>query len=630
MTTEVKFSGRTYGKSQQESAASKAFDEVFSKPKAKNMKWGNASFVKPRTDEENEPKRAKIEEPSDPFSFEFDGDRSPDKKRRIQPVQRGANQPAVRYVVPSTTQPAVRIKTDLQEDDEDDLVVRRAPTKTYTKKSSRKVKLENDSSQQKIDSFIKKRQNSEEDTTDLSQNTDLSQEIAQSSEEISEDIDTDLYIEKDDGSSVDVKDTSFIKNEEDDIFKKRKKDDDNEITVRFRSRYLDPDVYSKFTENVSPRDPVGRLSNSKVVHSNVLKHDAGTTLIVVCSPKVETDIKHTNVETKYFNKTEKKTERKTRSKTKAQESQKEQTDPKEKQADNLPQGGQIDNQSASQEENMEVESSADALINISQESEQAAMAIATPVVVQSEPSSQVSEPVDSSSAGSQEKTDSPGPSILTSQSSSGSSLPKIIIRNKRTVTTVSKEKPVVSENKVVTAGKKVVIIENKQITDENKQVTSSNKVVIGEKRPVTGENKIEAGDKNKTEDKTSMGRGKYFMNVNKSSVTALTPQTQAPARKYHRIFRSRNKALPESSQETTSSQPESQSATTTPDNSQRSEGEGETSGVGSQESDLSGQSQQSSQEESQSQQTGSGQEDQDVGKTTFTVQNLLAFKNILK
>ena len=615
MTTEVKFSGRTYGKSQQESAASKAFDEVFSKPKAKNMKWGNTSFVKSRVDEENEPKRAKIEEPSDPFSFEFDGDRSPDKKRRIQPVQRGANQPAVRYVVPSTMQPAVRIKTDYQEEEEEDLVVRRAPTKTYTKKSSRKVKLENDSSQQKIDSFMKTRKNSEEDATDLSQSTDLSQETAQSSEDISEEIDTDtdLYIEKDDGSSVDVKDTSFIENDEDNIFKKRKKDDDNEITVRFRSRYLDPDVYSKFTENVSPKDPVGRLSNSKVVHSNVLKHDAGTTLIVVCSPKVETDIKHTNVETKYFNKSEKKTERKTRSKTKetTQESQKEQKGPKEKQVENPPQGSEIDNQPVvSQEENMEVESSANTLPNNSQESEQTTtMTIATPVIALSEPSSQVSEPVDSSSTASQETIDS--------QSSSGSSLPKIIIRNKRTVTTISKDKPVTGENKVVPGSNKVVTFENKSITGGNKEVTgeiklvtNENKQVAGDNRLITGDKKADGGDKNKIVEKLTVGKGKYTMSVNKSSVTVITPSV--PTRKYHRIFRSRNKALPESSQETTSSQLEPEIVTTTPHSSQRSEGESETSGVGSQETDMSEQSQQSSQEESQA--TGSGQEDQDVGK----------------
>ena len=561
MTTEVKFSGRTYGKSQQESAASKAFDDVFSKPKATNMKWGNASFVKSRVDEENETKRAKIEEPSDPFSFEFDGDRSPQKKRRIQPLPRTVVQPAVRYVVPTTTQPAVRIKTDLHDDDDDDLVVRRAPTKTYTKKSSRRVKLENDTSQQKIDSFMKTRKNSEEDTTDLSQSTDLSQETAKSSEDISEEIDPDLYIEKDDGSSVDMKDTSFLENEEDNIFKKRKKEDDNEITVRFRSRYLDPDVYSKFTENVSPKDPVGRLSNSKVVHSNVLKHDAGTTLIVVCSPKVETDIKHTNVETKYFNtgKSERKTERKTRSQAKeaTQESQKEKENTTESEVDNRPE--------ASQEDDMEVESGANALPNNTQEPEQTAMTV-TPDITQPQPCSQVSEPVESSVTASQE---------IAGSQSSGSDLPKIIIRNKRTVTTVSKNKPVTGDNKADTGDKSNVTVENTNALGGSKT---------------------------------------YTMTVNKSAVKVM-PAT--PPRKFHRIFRSRNKAVAESSQEAPSSQPEPPSVTTTPDNSQRSDGGSETSGAGSQEMDVSEQSQQSSQEESQP--TGTEQEDQDVGKSTIKI-----------
>lgn len=565
MTTEVKrFSGRTYGKSQ-ESSASKAFDEVFSKPKATNMKWGNASFVKSRIEEENEPKKSVIEEPSDPFSFEFDGDRSP-KKRKIQPSVRPVVQPAVRYLVPSTTsttQPAVRIKTDLHDEDENDLVVKRAPVKTYTKKS-RKVKLENDKSQTKMDTFVKPSKNSEEDITDVSQET------PQSSEEMAEEMDDDLYIENDDGSSVDVKDTSFLETEEDNIFvKKEKPKDTDEITVRFRSKYLDPDVYSKFTENVSPKDPVGRLSNSKVVHSNVLKHDAGTTLIVVCSPKVETDIKHTNVETKYFNKTE----RKTRSQTRDQSPRKKQIE-KETAAESQS-GSQPEK---SQEERLAVESLAAGESNDLQGSKQSEKTV-TLVASGSEPSSQTSELTVSSVPTTQNGPDS--------QSSSGSDLPKIVIRNKRTIVAAT-------NNNVVTTDKATVnkttslTVSNGSAASLPTSKSSANSLATSKVSANTT-----ASSKSSTNTVTASRSGAFTMTLSKESVTS------APARKFHRIFRSRNKGLVESPQEVTNSQPEPSKVETTPDNSQRSEEVIEASVSDSQDITMSEQSQESSQEEVQ-------------------------------
>lgn len=554
MTTEVKFSGRTYGKAQ-ESAASRAFDEAFSKPKATNMKWGNASFVKTRVDEENEAKKIKIEEPSDPFSFEFDGDRSP-KKRKIQPIAaRTVVQPAVRYVVPTTTtQPAVRIKTDLHDDDDNDLVVKRAPIRTYAKKSSRKVKLENDSSQMKMDTFVKPSKNSEEDTTDLSQET------TESSEEPPETEDTgdDLYIEHDDGSSADVKDTSFLETEEENIFSKKRKgpsDGTEEITVKFRSKYLDPDVYSKFTENTSPRDPVGRLSNSKVVHSNVLKHDAGTTLIVVCSPKVETDIKHTNVETKYFNKTEKYL--RTRSQARQESSQAEKSQ----------------DESQSEKDQTEKESMDDANPSDTQESEQTESA--TAAVTESE----VTESPVVSGANNQETVDS--------QSSTGSELPTIQLRKKRTAAAASKSsKKTTVDAKVKNGVPADASKSNGTATDIDKNVVP----VVANKDNVSvnsAETFVNSADK---------VANTAAVNINSTEKVKAAAPTQ---RKFHRIFRSRNKPLQDSSQETPpNSQTGSSSVETTPDNSQRSEGTTDSSQT-SADADVSEQSQTSSQDEVQ-------------------------------
>ena len=565
MTTEVKFSGRTYGKAQ-ESAASRAFDEAFSKPKATNMKWGNASFVKTRVDEENEAKKKKIEEPSDPFSFEFDGDRSP-KKRKIQPVAaRTVVQPAVRYVVPTTTQPAVRIKTDLHDDDDNDLVVKRAPIRTYAKKSSRKVKLENDSSQMKMDTFVKPSKNSEED------NTDLSQETTESSEEPPETEDTgdDLYIEHDDGSSADVKDTSFLETEEENIFSKKRKgpsDGTEEITVKFRSKYLDPDVYSKFTENTSPRDPVGRLSNSKVVHSNVLKHDAGTTLIVVCSPKVETDIKHTNVETKYFNKTEKYL--RTRSQARQESSQ----------AEKSPDENQSEKDQATEKEPVD-----DAIPSDTQESEQTESA--TAAVTESE----VSESAAVSGANSQETIDS--------QSSTGSELPTIQLRRKRTAAAANKS------NKKTTIAAKVKNGVSADASRSNGTATVVDKNVVPD---AANKGNVSVNSTDTVENSADKVAKTAAVNVNSAKTAAVNinstdkvAKVAAPTqRKFHRIFRSRNKPLEDSSQETPpNSQTGSSSVETTPDNSQRSEGLTDSSQT-SADADVSEQSQTSSQDEVQ-------------------------------
>ena len=508
MTTEVKrYGGRTYGKSQ-ESSASKAFDEAFSKRKATNMKWGNASFVKSRDDEEeNEAKKVKIEEASDPFSFEFDGDRSP-KKMKIQPSPRPVVQPAVRYLVPTTTQPAVRIKTDVRDEDDDDsdLVVKRAPVKTYTKKSSRKVKLENDKSQPKINTYAKPSKTNEEDITDISQET------TRSSEEPMEDTDDGLYIEKDDGSSADVKDTSFLETEEEEnIFAKRPKDGKDEITVRFRSRYLDPDVYSKFTENTTPKDPVGRLSNSKVVHSNVLKHDAGTTLIVVCSPKVESEVKHTHVENKYFNKTE----RKTRSQAKTDPPRE---TPTEKEKDPFEMGDDeevADNSGKAQQ----LEQTA----AVTEPRVTEAEVPATPVIPQPKPTTEL-------------------PGIET-------------FRHTRNVASINRQElnsaPVVSSAVSTTVTSNSV--DNTGTADQDKNSPSISTVA-----------QEKSNGSSETANKTNVN------NANKTSVINNSKAAPPPQRKYHRIFRSRNKGLVESPQETVRSETETSSMEETPDNSQKS------------------------------------------------------------
>ena len=317
MTEVRRYGGRTYGKSgRDQSSSSQAFDEIFSKAKPTAMKWGNASYSKPRMDEGPDTKRAKVdsEESSDPFSFDLDSDKSPKKKRRTifsNLTSRGmVLQPAVRLIAEAKS--PFQKPTALDDGVEEDLTLKKGNVnRTYTRGAGRKIKEEHEVSQLKMDSHLTCAKSSKNILD--SNSVESSEESPSTSKEQSESIDDfeeledGLYIEKDDGSSFDVKDESFmLQDENEDIFKRPKPGPQfmsvgEEVTVKFRSRYLNPAVYSKFTESITPKDPVGRLSNSKVVHKNVLKHDSGTTLIVVCSPKVDDEgIKQSNTQIKYF------------------------------------------------------------------------------------------------------------------------------------------------------------------------------------------------------------------------------------------------------------------------------------------------------------------------------------------
>lgn len=306
-----RFSGRTYGKAQpQESAASKTFDDVFAKPKP--TKWGNVSYVKPRVDADGLDKKQKAdaEEEQDPFSFEFDCDRSPKKRQTKLHTKTVVMQPAVRITSsgnkpPPTKQAAKSVFDDDEDGMGDVLTVKKGNVRTYSNRAGRSIKQEVDEDPVKIEPHGKRGK-----TKGIDLHSSQSSSEPTELHEVSDDPDEGLYIEHDDGSSdVSAHDEIFShKDDKEEIFSRPTADrqpmrtrDGDEITVKFRSQYLNPAVYSKFTENIKPKDPIGSLSNSKVVHKNVLKHDSGTTLIVVCSPKVgDSDIKQSNTQSKYF------------------------------------------------------------------------------------------------------------------------------------------------------------------------------------------------------------------------------------------------------------------------------------------------------------------------------------------
>ncbi|KAL3877828.1 hypothetical protein ACJMK2_035472 [Sinanodonta woodiana] len=334
-TGEVKkLSGRTYGRATRETVAARAFDDIFNvKPKATAMKWGNTSFSIPR-DDDPEPKRLKTDPKSDdPFSF--DDENSP-KKNMPSSYSKARSTPTV------VTTPAVRITTikssatrpeysDAAKEVGDEPVMKKVPVKTYSRGSTRAlIKDLDEKTQVKIGPDIRPTVLESEPSKDL-QGSSVADDV---------DMDDGLYIEKDDGSSRDEVDNPLDDEDEDPIFKRgpvniynkrkaegtsehvigrkadqdKKNNDDYEddnfdgenrkpITITFRSRYLDPKVYKKFAYSPSKKDPIGRLSNSKVVHHSELRHnDGGTTLIVVCSPKIGdgSELKQTQVQTKYF------------------------------------------------------------------------------------------------------------------------------------------------------------------------------------------------------------------------------------------------------------------------------------------------------------------------------------------
>lgn len=311
MTEVRRYGGRTYAKTSQpqDSSASKAFDEVFAKPMP--TKWGNVSYVKPRVDSDGVDKKVKTEadEEEDPFSFETDQDRVP--KKRQTKIQRRTvvMQPAVRITSsmnkPVPSKPTKKSMLDDEDDGFDVLTVKKGNARTYSKRAGRTIKQEPDSSPVKTEP-------NDFHSTDSSKGTPQSTSEPGTTVDLTDDTEDGLYIEPDDGSSsVSAQDEIFsVKEEKEEIFHRPKQEippvvtstqEGEEIRVRFRSPYLNPEVYSKFTENVKPKDPVGSLSNSKVVHKNVLKHDSGTTLIVVCSPKVgDSEIKQSNTQSKYF------------------------------------------------------------------------------------------------------------------------------------------------------------------------------------------------------------------------------------------------------------------------------------------------------------------------------------------
>ena len=95
--------------------------------------------------------------------------------------------------------------------------------------------------------------------------------------------------------------------------KKRKKGPTGLPRGRKPSRYTDPGLIEeyrkRYEETHGKKEPTAGMFNSTVVSSKELKGSQGTTLVVVCKPKVEVSEKKDDVQTKYFKNVKKELEK---------------------------------------------------------------------------------------------------------------------------------------------------------------------------------------------------------------------------------------------------------------------------------------------------------------------------------
>ncbi|KAK7113620.1 wings apart-like protein homolog [Littorina saxatilis] len=354
---------KTYGRAK-ENPASRSFDEMLSgkpapiKSSAAYTKWGKTNFVAIR--DEKKSKLAAPQEPEqvvkpatseDPFSFEFDGE----DKRKATPTKRVV---VATQEVARTRLPASRLMTkknaaaagnsssqESSESSSQPAIAR--PGRTYTRSQEGRVSSGSSSQQLIMDQFVEVGKTMKTDSgievvysiephapnkTDQVPGSGRNLPAPTSSQEKSP---RKAKPEYSPSSSWEEspKFKSVLDDDEDDIFpvtfrrtplktytgeiitpisdvsddppsKRRKKGPSGLPRGRKPSRYTDPSLIEeyrkRYEETHGRREPTAGMFNSTVVSSKELKGSAGTTLVVVCKPKVEVSEKKDDVQTKYF------------------------------------------------------------------------------------------------------------------------------------------------------------------------------------------------------------------------------------------------------------------------------------------------------------------------------------------
>lgn len=305
----VKTYSKTYSK---DTAANKAFDDALkpnstSSKSASQTKWGKTSFSRVREDDPFEVtcKKVKIEtESTDPFSFDFEDDGTSTVKKEAPPPVNvhvappsstggagGLGRPAIPNIKVSQKAPDLKAeRTEEEEEEEDDVPLsnyRNRPVRTYSRKKkdadveeSPQQSVEKGSGKFKEEIEVEKRspRNSNRDVFADSPEREIGDPFA---EENLKRKTTRTYARRKTHNNVPrmiTSKTHVLHSEED--------SEEGLTVLNFRSHYMDPAVYSQFKYIPQIDDPVGRLNNSRVLQKSEIKHGKGSTVIVVCSPKV--------------------------------------------------------------------------------------------------------------------------------------------------------------------------------------------------------------------------------------------------------------------------------------------------------------------------------------------------------
>ena len=298
----VKTYSKTYSK---DTAASKAFDDALkpnSSKSASQTKWGKTSFSRVREDDPFEVtcKKVKIEtESTDPFSFDFEDDGSSRVKKEAPPPVNvappsstggagGLGRPAIPNIKVSQKAPDLKAERT-EEEEEDDVPLsnyRNRPVRTYSRK--KKDNNVEESPQQSVDQGSRKfKEESEVQKRSRNSNRDVFADSPEReidypfAEENVKRKTTRTYARRRGHNNVPrmiTSKTHVLHSEED--------SEEGLTVLNFRSHYMDPAVYSQFKYKPHTDDPVGRLNNSRVLQKSEIKHGKGSTVIVVCSPKV--------------------------------------------------------------------------------------------------------------------------------------------------------------------------------------------------------------------------------------------------------------------------------------------------------------------------------------------------------
>lgn len=296
---------KTYGKANREAAQSKAFDDALKPNSAANRstsqtKWGKTSFSRLREDDPFEVtcKKVKIEtESADPFSFDFEDGETVKKEVVQAPVLpppptsnsgSGLGRPAIPNLKVShkgqeqivDNSENIEERTEEEEDEIPLSNFSRRPVRTY---SRRKKGGDDDQESGDQSVAVTKEENKVQgrpqrrDVFSDSPEREIEDPFA---DQNSKKKTTRTYTRRKEGNvpRMITSKTHVLHSEED--------SEEGLTVLNFRSHYMDPAVYSQFKYTPNNDDPVGRLNNSKVLQKSEIKHGKGSTVIVVCSPKV--------------------------------------------------------------------------------------------------------------------------------------------------------------------------------------------------------------------------------------------------------------------------------------------------------------------------------------------------------